>query len=657
VRDEGTSTIDQTDLNRFDQKGIPMKHAASRRSPTAPKRKAPLSRHQLETTQRDPDKPDFVALGLGGTNMMAMLWAVAMGRNAIGVEMRGDPFLGVHWNIREDLYHQLHLIDQLMLERYGAAQLPRRGNGDLLRLTECFYSHTTRAGDIVADEIIDGYDLEQHIVGTIHHVEYIDDRWDNGQPRRVVTELARPAVPEAPDATRIRDDMRAVLDGPSTFQAGAASILVLLRRYLEQLEALDLEAGRSPRVRMFIKHRVLEENGFVSEADGRLRIRIEELCEIDYRGRFVRQRMPGTDVIDLGVPELFSIAQGFHSSDAEKLGFKQHDVVVDHGDGRGGVVAQADYIAGLLEVLVDGRLRRRIASSFDTDGREYWVRQIAVGHENDPEVGWVLVQVPDYMRFDPIERGLVPSGTNPNDPSYLAAYQHLLHRYFLEQVSLVLEIPVEQLERVQMVYGPKLFSLVERIGDDACVAPNGVVAGDTYGNGHFMTSGGAMTGMIGHSQRFLKYWQNRADGLEPASALRTLANAIHRDTEDWLAVSAQEFSDAIPINFGAERGQQIAAASGIAANARAHAIDAARRARHSLIPLDASDWRRLVLRNGRVVSQALPPLMEAHPALRESPNLKARMAPNFAGLEPRPSSMTETPRAPLKNAPMMAVRS
>ena len=36
--------------------------------------------------------PDFLALGLGGTNMMSMLWTVAMGRQAVGVEMRGDPF-------------------------------------------------------------------------------------------------------------------------------------------------------------------------------------------------------------------------------------------------------------------------------------------------------------------------------------------------------------------------------------------------------------------------------------------------------------------------------------------------------------------------------------------------------------------------------------
>ena len=69
--------------------------------------------------------PDFLALGLGGTNMMSVLWTVAMGRRAVGVEMRGDPFLGVHWNIREDFYHQLGLIDQMMLERYGEERLPR----------------------------------------------------------------------------------------------------------------------------------------------------------------------------------------------------------------------------------------------------------------------------------------------------------------------------------------------------------------------------------------------------------------------------------------------------------------------------------------------------------------------------------------------------
>src|SRR5215470_16091796 len=147
--------------------------------------------------------PDFLALGLGGTNMMSMLWTVAMGRRAVGVEMRGDPFLGVHWNIRVDFYHQLGLIDELMLARYGEGGVPTRGDGRLFRLAECFYDEKTVAGDIVADEIIDGYDAHQHIVGTIHHVEFIDDRWRDGLPNRVVTLLQPPAPPSRPDPSVI----------------------------------------------------------------------------------------------------------------------------------------------------------------------------------------------------------------------------------------------------------------------------------------------------------------------------------------------------------------------------------------------------------------------------------------------------------------------
>ncbi len=316
--------------------------------------------------------PDFLALGLGGTNMMSMLWTVTMGRQAVGVEMRGDPFLGVHWNIREDFYHQLGLIDQMMLERYGEARLPRRGDGRIFRLAECFYSPYTEAGDIVADEIIDGFDADQHIVGTIHNVEFIDDRWRDGLPNRVITVLDPPTPPDQADPQKIRSSMVEVLDGPSTFQAEAASIQKLLRRYLELIEQQDRETKSKPRVQLFTHHRVVptEGEGFISCPDGRKRIRIEALQEFDFKGQFVRVRVPNSEVIDLGVPELFMIAQGFSSPDAKRLGFKQHNVKVDHGDGRGSVVAQADFLAGLVEVLVGGRLRRRISSAFDQDGKE-----------------------------------------------------------------------------------------------------------------------------------------------------------------------------------------------------------------------------------------------------------------------------------------------
>lgn len=589
-----------------------------------------------------PADADFVALGLGGTNMMAMLWTVAMGRRAVGVEMRGDPFLGVHWNIREDFYHQLGLIDEMMLERYGAARLPRRGDGRLFRLAECFYSPHSASGDIVADEIIDGYDTEQHIVGTIQHIEFIDDRWRDGLPNRVITLVDPPTPPQRPDPRRIRSSMEDVLDGPSMFQAEAASIQKLLRRYLERLEQRDLDDGRTPRVRLFTHHRAVpaDGDGLIADRDGRVRIRIEALREFDFRGQFVRVREPGSEVIDLGVPELFMIAQGFSSEDAERLGFEQHDVVVDHGDGRGPVVAQADFLASLLDVLVGGRLRRRISSEFDQDGKEYWVRQIAVGHENDPEVGWVLVQVPDFKAFDPIEAGLVPIGTDPNSPEFFAAYKHLVRDYYLEQCADILEVPKRELMQVQMIYGPTLFSLIERIGADPMIAANGVVAGDSFGNGHFLTSGGAMTGMVGHSARVLEYWRARDAGIPLADALRRLADSIREDTHAWLQVSAKEYSQAIPINFGAERIERISKASGIDAHARAHAIDAARRHRHALIPLDPSNWRRLFVHNGRVLS-ALPELAAVHPQQRAplgAPHDAPLTSPPVPGLasSPRP---------------------
>src|SRR3984893_15807471 len=561
--------------------------------------------------------PDFLALAGGGTNMMSMLWTVAMGHSAVGVEMRGDPFLGVHWNIREDFYHQLGLIDQMMLERYGEERLPRRGDGRIFRLAECFYSQQTVSGDIVADEIIDGYDIDQHIVGTIHHIEFIDDRWRGGMPNRVITVLDPPRPPDQPDPGKIRTSMVEVLDGPSTFQAEAASIQKLLRRYLELIEQQDLDNNREPRVRLFTRHRVVpaEGDGFIHCPDGRKRIRIEALQEFDFKGVFVRVRVPGSEVIDLGVPELFMIAQGFNSTDAKRLGFEQHDVKDDHGDGHGPVVAQADFLAGLLDVLVGGRLRRRISSEFDQDGKEYWVRQIAVGHEDDPEVGWVLVQVPDFKTFDPIEAGLLPAGTDPDSPEFFASYQQLIYDYYMKQAADTLDIPRQELMKVQMVYGPTLFSLIERVGDDPVIAANGVVAGDSFGNGHFLTSGGAMTGMIGHSARVLDYWQARDAGTSPADAIRRLADSIKEDTHAWLQVSAKEYSQAAPINFGAERIEQISKASGIDSNVRANAIDSARRQRHALLPLDPSNWRRLFVRNGRVLS-ALPELEAEHPLQR-----------------------------------------
>ncbi|PSN71509.1 hypothetical protein BS50DRAFT_284066 [Corynespora cassiicola Philippines] len=562
--------------------------------------------------------PDFLAIGLGGTNMLAMLWAVAMGKRTVGVEIRGDPFLGVHWNIREDMYHQLGLIDQMMMDRYGKNNLPKKIDGSLFSLADTFYHPSTNSRDVIPDAIADGYDKGHHMTGRILNIEYIDDRWIGGKPHRTVTSVSPPPIPQAPDPAKIRTCMRDVLDGPSTWQSGAFYIQLLLRRYLEKIEEIDLKAGRTPRVRLFTKHRVVEDgSGFLPRPCGRIQVRIEEVVEIDHQGQLVRMRSPGSDFIDLGVPELFSIATGVNCQDAERLGFKQHDVKVDHEDGRGPKVAQADFLAAQIEILVDGRLRRRIASEFDKYGNEHWVRQIAVGHEGDPRISWLLVEIPEYMSFCPIERGLLSPCSAKDSAEYFAAYQILLYDYYIEQASLILEVPPHVLRRISVVYGPKPFSLVERIGDNARIATNGVVAGDSFGNGHFLHSAGAMCGMIGHAYRFLEYWKRRESHCVESS-IRLLADRIKQDTEMLLEVSAKEFDQAIPTNFGAERGEKVAGASGIDLHKRAIVTETgSTRQRFSQAPLNPTDWRRLFIRNGKIECAELPKLSHLHPLLRK----------------------------------------
>ncbi|CAB9513878.1 expressed unknown protein [Seminavis robusta] len=550
---------------------------------------------------------EFLGLGLGGAGMMNMLWSLAMGKKCVGVEMRGDPFLLIHWNIRADFYHQLGMIDEQMLKRYGKEGVPRRANGKLFKLAECFHSPKTCAGYVVADEVIDGHDKIHHIAGTILHYEFIDDRYRNGKPHRSVSVLKPPKIPKKPDPKAIQSTVREVLEGPSVFQTEANNVLILLRRYLEAVEEMDMERGLEvPRVRLFKRHRVKQEDGFAKDESGRVtKVEIEEVEELDYKGKLIRVPTPGGDVTIKG-PELCVIAQGVNSCDAAQLGFTKRDVVVDHNDGHGPTVAQADYLAGFIDVLVDGRIRRRIASTFDKNGKEYWTRQIAVGHENDPQVGWILVQVPDYMTFCPIEAGTVDKSVKHDSPEYFAASQKLVYDFYIQETAKILEVPEEQLKGCRMAYGPKIFSLVERMGDDPRIAQNVIVAGDSFGNGHFLTSGGAMTGMVGHSMSVMKFWKSKdEEGVDLEDAFTRLSKDVKQGTQDWLDLSAKEFSSSTPVNFGIERINQVFEHSHVVDSERAESIDASRRMRHELAVQDPTDWRRPFFRNGKVLTAEL----------------------------------------------------
>lgn len=584
--------------------------------------------HQDQTGLRD---PDFLALGLGGTAMMAMLWTVAMGRRAVGVELRGSPYVApMRWSLREDLYHHLLLIDKMMLERYGEDMLPRRGDGRPYKLAECFYSPHTSAGSVRGDEVVTGFEGESHVAGVAHRLEIIDDRYQDGLPHRKVTYVQQPDPTPDLDMTKCGRSMRESLDSPSIFQVGAEEMLIVLRRYLEEIEEMDLAQGRDPRVRLLTYHRVAEpvrqrllarwlrrrsskeSDGFVVHGDGRRGIRVEAVRELDYKGSFRRVRVPNSEVIDLGVPKLFMVAEGQDSSDARRLGLQQEVVHIDHNDGRGPVPAQADYLAGNIDIYFDTRIRRRIASEFDKEGNEYWIRQYSLGHEEDAQIAWTLLELPEWKTFDPIAAGLVPRGTDRDSKRFFAGHQFLLRQYFTDQLRLITGIPSADIEKNQLSYGPKLFTIVERIGTDALVAANGVIAGDSFGNGHYINSGGINTGMVGHGMRVLRYWQAIESGVDHEKAVRQLADGIKEDTQAWIDASAQEFAKP-PVMIGTDP----------AAQERARQLDttlaAARAYRRSIIPqIYPDEWSRIHFRTGRIYGYNLPPIPETHPAFWET---------------------------------------
>jgi hypothetical protein len=554
----------------------------------------------------------------------------------------------MHWNVREKLYDHFCLIDQMMLERYGVDRLPRVAGGGRLLLADIFHHAQGKSGDARADEVIAGFAPESQIAGLVRAREYIDDRYVDGAPRRTMTREGAATQPVfgPRDPQALDEDLRDVLAGPTHFQVGSEELLILMRRYLEALEEIDLEAGCEPRVRLFTYHRVLTsssgrpgsrlarllgrrehaQQGYVDAPGGRKRIRIEAVRELDEKRRYRRVRRPGSEVVDIGIPELFVVATGEESSDARQLGLVQERVEIDRGDGRGLVSAEADYLIGEIEVFVDSRVRRRITSEFDKQGNEYWVRQVATGHEDDPEIGWFFIEVPDFKTFDPIRAGVTPPGTERGSSEYYAGYQFLLHDYFREQVSQLTEIPKSEVRRIQLAFGPKLITVAEKLGVDALVCANGVIAGDSFGNGSYLESGGVNTGMMGHALRVLRYWQARADGVEHDVAIRALADAIKQDTMAWQDLSAADFS---------QPAQAPAAAAKDARRARHQdaVIEATRRHRRSISPPDfPDDWSRFVTYVGELHAYELPPLQETHPAARRPAHLaQSRSAPKLPG--------------------------
>jgi hypothetical protein len=188
---------------------------------------------------------------------------------------------------------------------------------------------------------------------------------------------------------------------------------------------------------------------------------------------------------------------------------------------------------------------------------------------------------------------------------FYGAYVHLIREYFLDQVALMTELPKSELNELLAFFGPRMVTVVSKRGTDALVARNGVVAGDSFGNGSFLNNYGAIAGLVGHGSRTLGYWEARAAGIAPENAIRTLADQIKQDTEIWLQATERDFAQP--------------------ANTVDHsALDTIRRRRRGIAPvIYRDDWSRLNTHPGRLWTDRLPPLGDTHPDSVEQPSTVA----------------------------------
>ncbi|GAA3301837.1 hypothetical protein GCM10020218_096330 [Dactylosporangium vinaceum] len=177
------------------------------------------------------------------------------------------------------------------------------------------------------------------------------------------------------------------------------------------------------------------------------------------------------------------------------------------------------------------------------------------------------------------------------------------------------------MERNQLSYGPKLFTITERIGEGR---PRRAQRGGrgrlvSAHNGHFLQSGGVLTGMTGHAWRVLEFWQALDAGTDERAAVRRLADAIKTDNEAWLEHSAPLFARPAPRATVADTARAGAAAD----HGRGDPLPALDRA----AALPGRVEPEFQLRTGRIYAFRLPPIDPVPPALRRRPGQPAGLAP------------------------------
>lgn len=323
--------------------------------------------------------------------------------------------------------------------------------------------------------------------------------WRLEDSLRQIATVVEPTVVVDDRPARTQEDFA---PGPLSLHVRALDLLGELRGYLGAIEKMD----SGPRVRLFTRHRLCADIGRIEGPDG---------------------------VTSLGEAGLIVVDQ-----DPEVVGFQSFPVLLDQGDGRGPVPARNHFVSCALDALELSSSRVRIASAFDEDHDEYWVRQVLRGN-------WLAVQVPEHLALDPVAEGMLSASARPGSAEYLDSCRHIVRGFFVAEAAQFLELPIDKVEQLVPPSGPRLHAVTARSGTDALVHENAVVAGDTFGTGHFIEGEDA----IGHGSRVLRYWRDRDDGVGAEKAVRSLADGIAEDTAAWIRTSLRHFEEADQSHF------------------------------------------------------------------------------------------------------------
>jgi hypothetical protein len=196
--------------------------------------------------------------------------------------------------------------------------------------------------------------------------------------------------------------------------------------------------------------------------------------------------------------------------------------------------------------------------------------------------------------------------TSRRSAAYFGGYRHLVREFHLHQAAELTGLPKPVLASVQSLSTPRLCTVVSRIGVNALLAPNLVVAGDSFGTSSYMTVGPASTGIVGHASRVLKYWQERTEGAEAAAATRTLADRIKQDTATFIRLANEDFAQPPARTMDGAGGSTRSGAR------REKTLEDARRHRRAIARFNTlDDWSRLLIFPGRIHMPGMAPVSDS----------------------------------------------